>query len=231
MVATASAGTFTGMRHFEGGSLRCNQWHVYPCSGFPCCTHNVAYPSPALPPCSPRVKDPHTAAAAADCYLYKARGPAAHLNLGLSSVQRAVLDALTLEQLVAFVKSRGDVHDLPSALLHAATPACLSLHARLGGGAAGAAQAKAAGVADAAHPAAKPAPDAQRGEGSAQLAASDSGHASRKRAAEAAAGSSAKRAASPEAPPTDATDEQLVGWEAEVSMHGRHPCIRKQGIR
>ncbi len=54
------------------------------------------------------------AAAAADYVSYKLRGPTAPLNLGLTASQRCALDRMSLEQLQAFIKSKGDVFDLGS---------------------------------------------------------------------------------------------------------------------
>eukprot|EP00198_Chlamydomonas_reinhardtii_P014216 XP_001703553.1 SWI2/SNF2-like protein [Chlamydomonas reinhardtii] len=65
---------------------------------------------------SPYYPDARSAAAAADYYNYKLRGAAAHLNLCLTPEQRLVLDTLSLEQLQAYIKGRGDVHDLAKAL-------------------------------------------------------------------------------------------------------------------
>lgn len=65
---------------------------------------------------SPYYDTPEQAAAAADYYNYKLRGTAAHLNLGLTADQRCALDQLSLEQLQAFIKGRGDIFDLVKAL-------------------------------------------------------------------------------------------------------------------
>ncbi len=49
------------------------------------------------------------AAATADYISYKVRGPTAHLNLGLTPGQRHALDRMSLQQLEAFLKAKGDV--------------------------------------------------------------------------------------------------------------------------
>ncbi|GIL98883.1 hypothetical protein Vretimale_4216, partial [Volvox reticuliferus] len=80
---------------------------------------------------SPYYDTPEAAAAAADFYNYKLRGTAAHLNLGLTAEQRAILDHLTLEQLQSYIKGRGDIHDLSKALLQYAGEAGQRLHQQL----------------------------------------------------------------------------------------------------
>ncbi|KXZ47918.1 hypothetical protein GPECTOR_32g531 [Gonium pectorale] len=80
---------------------------------------------------SPYYDTAEAAAAAADYYNYKLRGPSAHLNLGLSPEQRLVLDALSLEALQSYIKGRGDIHDLAPALLQAGGDAARTLYAQL----------------------------------------------------------------------------------------------------
>ncbi len=80
------------------------------------------------------------AAAASDCLRYtfaelreKGSGPKQHMNVGLSSEQRAVLDVLPWETLVAFLKEpHASPHELLPALTQDGVPAeCAVLHDRL----------------------------------------------------------------------------------------------------
>ncbi len=53
---------------------------------------------------------------AADYYLYKVRGPTAHLNLGLTPGQLHALDRMSLQQLEAFLKAKGGALNLEKAM-------------------------------------------------------------------------------------------------------------------
>ncbi|KAG2497935.1 hypothetical protein HYH03_004197 [Edaphochlamys debaryana] len=116
-VASGAGGGAAGYKYInhKGSTYRAILWH-----------HNSHITSPYYDTLA-------AAAAAADLYSYKLRGPSAHLNLGLSPEQRAVLDVLSPDQLQAYVKGRGDVHDLRPALARCPGPEAAALLQRLTG--------------------------------------------------------------------------------------------------